>query len=124
MKIIITGGAGFIGGNFVHYMVNKYPNDQFICLDLLTYAGNLATIEQVMDKDNFKFIKGDIADRKFVYEIFREGWRGEKETTCLSSGASPVAGSRFRSCMGKRSCDGECRRVSVFVPYHRRPVDA
>ena len=55
MKIIITGGAGFIGGNFVHYMVNKYPNDQFICLDLLTYAGNLATIEQVMDKDNFKF---------------------------------------------------------------------
>ena len=70
MKIIITGGAGFIGGNFVHYMVNKYPNDQFICLDLLTYAGNLATIEQVMDKDNFKFIKGDIVDRKLVYEIF------------------------------------------------------
>ena len=70
MKIIITGGAGFIGGNFVHYMVNKYPNDQFICLDLLTYSGNLATIEQVMDKDNFKFIKGDIADRKLVYEIF------------------------------------------------------
>ena len=70
MKIIIIGGAGFIGGNFVHYMVNKYPNDQFICLDLLTYAGNLATIEQVMDKDNFKFIKGDIADRKLVYEIF------------------------------------------------------
>ena len=70
MKIIITGGAGFIGGNFVHYMVNKYPNDQFICLDLLTYAGNLATIEQAMNKDNFKFIKGDIADRKLVYEIF------------------------------------------------------
>ena len=70
MKFIITGGAGFIGGNFVHYMLNKYPNDQFICLDLLTYAGNLATIEQVMDKDNFKFIKGDIADRKLVYEIF------------------------------------------------------
>ena len=70
MKIIITGGAGFIGGNFVHYMVNKYPNDQFICLDLLTYAGNLATIEQAMNKENFKFIKGDIADRKLVYEIF------------------------------------------------------
>ena len=70
MKIIITGGAGFIGGNFVHYMLNKYPNDQFICLDLLTYAGNLATIEQAMNKDNFKFIKGDIADRKLVYEIF------------------------------------------------------
>ena len=70
MKIIITGGAGFIGGNFVHYMLNKYPNDQFICLDLLTYAGNLATIEQAMNKENFKFIKGDIADRKLVYEIF------------------------------------------------------
>ena len=70
MKIIITGGAGFIGGNFVHYMVNKYPKDQFICLDLLTYAGNLATLEQAMNKENFKFIKGDIADRKLVYEIF------------------------------------------------------
>ena len=70
MKIIVTGGAGFIGGNFVHYMVNKYPTDQIVCLDLLTYAGNMETLEPVMDKTNFSFVKGDIADRKFIYELF------------------------------------------------------
>lgn len=72
MKIIVTGGAGFIGGNFVHLMVNKYPDYQIICLDKLTYAGNLETLEPVMDKDNFKFVKGDIADRDFVYKLFEE----------------------------------------------------
>lgn len=70
MKIIVTGGAGFIGGNFVHLMVNKYPDDEIICLDKLTYAGNLETLEPVMDKKNFKFVKGDIADREFVYKLF------------------------------------------------------
>ncbi|BBF44267.1 dTDP-glucose 4,6-dehydratase [Lachnospiraceae bacterium KM106-2] len=70
MKIIVTGGAGFIGGNFVHHMVNKYPNYEIICLDKLTYAGNMETLEPVMDKPNFKFVKGDIADRDFVYNLF------------------------------------------------------
>ena len=70
MKIIVTGGAGFIGGNFVHYIVNKYPTDQIVCLDLLTYAGNMETLEPVMDNPNFSFVKGDIADRKFIYELF------------------------------------------------------
>lgn len=70
MKIIVTGGAGFIGGNFVHMMVEKYPEDMIICLDKLTYAGNLETLAPVMDKENFKFVKGDIADRKFVFDLF------------------------------------------------------
>ena len=70
MKIIVTGGAGFIGGNFVHYMVNKYPTDQIVCLDLLTYAGNMETLKPVMDKLNFSFVKGDITGRKFIYELF------------------------------------------------------
>ena len=70
MKIIVTGGAGFIGGNFVHYMINKYSNYQIICLDKLTYAGNLETLEPVMNNKNFKFIKGDIADRPFIYNLF------------------------------------------------------
>lgn len=70
MKIIVTGGAGFIGGNFIHLMVNKYPEDQYICLDALTYAGNLETLAPVMDKPNFKFVKGDIADREFIYDLF------------------------------------------------------
>lgn len=72
MKIIVTGGAGFIGGNFVHYMVNKYPQDTILCLDKLTYAGNMETLEPVMNKDNFKFVKGDIADREFIYHLFEE----------------------------------------------------
>ena len=72
MKIIVTGGAGFIGGNFVHYMINKYPDYEIICLDKLTYAGNLETLEPVMDKKGFNFVKGDIADREFVYKLFED----------------------------------------------------
>ena len=72
MTIIVTGGAGFIGGNFVHYMINKYPDYEIICLDKLTYAGNLETLEPVMDKKGFKFVKGDIADREFVYKLFED----------------------------------------------------
>lgn len=72
MKIIVTGGAGFIGGNFVHLMVNQYPEDQILCLDALTYAGNMETLEPVMDKPNFKFVKGDIADRELVFKLFEE----------------------------------------------------
>lgn len=72
MKILVTGGAGFIGGNFVHYMVNKYPEDEIVNLDLLTYAGNLETLKPVEDKKNYRFIKGDIADRAFIMELFQK----------------------------------------------------
>ena len=72
MKIIVTGGAGFIGGNFVHLMVDKYPEDSIICLDKLTYAGNLETLEPIMKKENFKFVKGDITDREFIYQLFKD----------------------------------------------------
>lgn len=72
MKIIVTGGAGFIGGNFVHYMLNKYNDYKIICLDALTYAGNMETLEPVKDNPNFKFYKADIADRDAVYEIFEK----------------------------------------------------
>lgn len=70
MKILVTGGAGFIGSNFVYYELDNYPNDEVICLDKLTYAGNLKTLEAVMKNPKFKFIKGDIADRAFVDELF------------------------------------------------------
>ncbi|MBR4163579.1 MAG: dTDP-glucose 4,6-dehydratase [Solobacterium sp.] len=71
MKILVTGGAGFIGGNFAHLMVNQYPEDDIVVLDALTYAGNLETLEPIMDKPNFKFVKGNICDRDFVDELFK-----------------------------------------------------
>lgn len=70
MKILVTGGAGFIGSNFVYYELDNYSNDEVICLDKLTYVGNLETLEVAMKNPKFKFIKGDIADRAFVDELF------------------------------------------------------
>ncbi|MCC0632890.1 dTDP-glucose 4,6-dehydratase [Clostridioides sp. ZZV15-6388] len=71
-KILITGGAGFIGSNFVHYMLNKYVDYFIVNLDLLTYAGNLETLREIQDKPNYKFVKGDISDREQVYNLFEE----------------------------------------------------
>lgn len=70
MKILVTGGAGFIGGNFVHYMLKKHPEDEIVCLDKLTYAGNMSTLEDVVENPKFKFVKGDIADKEFVGALF------------------------------------------------------
>ena len=72
MKIIVTGGAGFIGGNYVLYAVNRYPEDEIINLDKLTYAGNLETLKSVENKPNYHFVRGDIADREFVFNLFEE----------------------------------------------------
>ena len=72
MKILVTGGAGFIGGNFVLYMVNQYPEDTIVNLDALTYAGNLETLKSVEDKLNYKFVKGDIADHAFIDQLFKD----------------------------------------------------
>ena len=72
MKIIVTGGAGFIGSNFIFYMMKKHPDYKIICLDKLTYAGNLSTLKDVMDKPNFRFVKLDICDREGVYKLFEE----------------------------------------------------
>ena len=72
MNILVTGGAGFIGSNFLHYMVNKYKDYNFVCLDSLTYAGNYNNLISIEDKDNFKFVKGDITDREFVDKLFAE----------------------------------------------------
>ena len=70
MNIIVTGGAGFIGGNFVYYMLKKRPQDRIICFDKLTYAGNMETMAEAMKNDQFKFVRGDIADRQAVYKLF------------------------------------------------------
>ena len=72
MNVLVTGGAGFIGSNFVFYMLNKYPDYRVVCLDLLTYAGNLSTLEPVMNNQRFRFVKGDITDKELVANLFKE----------------------------------------------------
>ena len=71
-KFLVTGGAGFIGSNFLHYAVSKYPNDQFVCLDALTYAGNFNNIKSLTKNDNFKFVKGNITDKNMIDNLFNE----------------------------------------------------
>lgn len=70
MKYLITGGAGFIGSNFLHYMTKTYPNDMFVCIDALTYAGNYNNIKNLEKLDNFKFVHGDITDRELIDKLF------------------------------------------------------
>lgn len=72
MKILITGGAGFIGCNFVHHMVRKYPEYEIVNLDLLTYAGNLESLKDIEHEPNYKFVRGDIADRPFIMQLFEK----------------------------------------------------
>ncbi len=72
MTIIVTGGAGFIGSNFIFYLLGRHPEDRVICLDKLTYAGNLSTLKDVLDRPNFRFVRLDICDREGVYQLFEE----------------------------------------------------
>ncbi len=72
MKILVTGGAGFIGSNFIYYILDKYNNDQVVCLDSLTYAGSLSTLKNALESDRFRFVKGDITDISTVDELFQK----------------------------------------------------
>ena len=71
MTVLVTGGAGFIGSNFIFYWMERHPEDRIVCLDKLTYAGNLFTLESVMEKPGFRCVKGDVCDRDTVCELFR-----------------------------------------------------
>ena len=72
MKILVTGGAGFIGSNFIYYILDKYKDYKIICIDKLTYAGNLSTLSEAMKNQNFKFIKADICDIEKIDTVFKE----------------------------------------------------
>ena len=72
MTIIVTGGAGFIGSNFIFYLIKKYPDYRIVCIDKLTYAGNLSTLKTIMNNPNFRFIKADICDKKAIELVFKE----------------------------------------------------
>lgn len=72
MNILVTGGAGFIGSNFIFYMIKKHPDYRIVCVDKLTYAGNLSTLEPVMNNPNFRFVKADICDKEAIDKLFEE----------------------------------------------------
>lgn len=72
MTVIVTGGAGFIGGNFIYHMLKNHPEDRVVCVDCLTYAGNLSTLKAAMEHPNFRFCKINICDREAVYQLFEE----------------------------------------------------
>ena len=72
MKILVTGGAGFIGSNYIFHMRDSHPDAEIVCLDSLTYAANIKNLEKTMGENNFKFIKGSITDSKIVTEVIRE----------------------------------------------------
>ncbi len=72
MKLLVTGGAGFIGSNFILYMLDRYPCDEIVCLDKLTYAGNLFYLEKVKNDPRFSFVKGDICDKKLVNALLKK----------------------------------------------------
>lgn len=72
MTILVTGGAGFIGGNFVYYELKNHPDDRVVCLDSLTYAGNMATLDEAMKQPNFRFVRADITDAAAVDRLFAE----------------------------------------------------
>src|SRR4030042_499555 len=72
MKLLVTGGAGFIGSNFVRYILKEYPDYEIINLDLLTYAGNLENLKDVEKNPNYKFVKGDIADKNLVNGLVKD----------------------------------------------------
>jgi dTDP-glucose 4,6-dehydratase len=72
MKIVVTGGAGFIGSNFVYHMLEKYPDYEIICVDCLTYAGNMSTLKEALENPKFTFLKIDITDRPAIYKMFED----------------------------------------------------
>ncbi len=72
MKILVTGGAGFIGGNFVHYMLGAHPDYDIICVDKLTYAGNMESLADIMDEPHFRFYRADITDREAIFSVFEK----------------------------------------------------
>ena len=126
MKLLVTGGAGFIGSNFIFYRLEKHPEDTVICLDALTYAGNLETLSPIMENKNFKFIKADIADRKAIYEIFET----EKPDIVVNFAAESHVDRSIENpsvflqtnLMGTQVLLGACRKYGI-QRYHQVSTD-
>ena len=126
MTIIVTGGAGFIGSNFVFHMLQAHPDYRIVCLDKLTYAGNLSTLEPVLQQDNFRFVKADICDRQAVDKLFQE----EKPDIVLNFAAESHVDRSIENpgifletnIMGTAVLMDACRKYSI-QRYHQVSTD-
>ncbi len=126
MTIIVTGGAGFIGSNFVFHMLQTHPDYRIVCLDKLTYAGNLSTLEPVLQQDNFRFVKADICDRQAVDKLFQE----EKPDIVLNFAAESHVDRSIENpgifletnIMGTAVLMDACRKYSI-QRYHQVSTD-
>lgn len=126
MKLIVTGGAGFIGGNYIYYHLRKYPEDLIICLDSLTYAGNLDTLKGAMENTNFRFVRGDIADRAAVNALFD----GERPDVVINFAAESHVDNSIKNpgvflqtnVIGTQILLDACREYGI-VRYHQVSTD-
>ena len=118
MNILVTGGAGFIGSNFIYYMLKKYPDYRVVCLDLLTYAGNLETLSGVMGNPNFKFIKGDIANRQEVNALFEQ----ENIDIVVNFAAESHVDRSIENILGTQVLMDACRKYGI-KRYHQVSTD-
>lgn len=126
MKIIVTGGAGFIGGNFVHYMLKTHPDYRIICLDCLTYAGNMETLAPVMDNPHFRFFRVNITDRDAVFRVFEE----ERPDIVVNFAAESHVDRSIEdpgvflntNIMGTQTMMDACRRYGI-ARYHQVSTD-
>ena len=126
MKIIVTGGAGFIGGNFVHYMLKTHPDYRIICLDCLTYAGNIETLAPVMDNPHFRFCRVNITDRDAVFRVFEE----ERPDIVVNFAAESHVDRSIEdpgvflntNIMGTQTMMDACRRYGI-ARYHQVSTD-
>lgn len=126
MKIIVTGGAGFIGGNFVHYMLKTHPDYRIICLDCLTYAGNMETLAPVMDNPHFRFFRVNITDRDAVFRMFEE----ERPDIVVNFAAESHVDRSIEdpgvflntNIMGTQTMMDACRRYGI-ARYHQVSTD-
>ncbi len=126
MTIIVTGGAGFIGSNFIFHMQKKYPDYRIICLDKLTYAGNLSTLKSVMDNTNFRFVKADICDIETVCRLFEE----ERPDIVVNFAAESHVDRSIKdpdvflktNIMGTASLMDACRKYGI-TRYHQVSTD-
>lgn len=126
MTIIVTGGAGFIGSNFVFYMLKKYPEYKIVCIDKLTYAGNLSTLAPVLENPNFRFVKADICDRDAVFQVFKE----EKPEFVVNFAAESHVDRSIEdpgiflqtNIMGTATLMDACRKYGI-IRYHQVSTD-